>query len=706
MRCPYVLVVFLIPCLLLLTLQLALCNECYVRDIDLSASVPAAVKPGDRINFYAHVSGGCECGGECEVYLSCYNGDRTYTSDNKWNKRGYCTVRDVPGGEFYVSATGECRGPSCGPGDQPGSASRGPVRSSVAYIVSVPSSFSLSANPTTLPKQGSVNVRVTGLSSIDDGKGTLSVVANFGGRSYTLRRTSQGTFEETINYDLRNTPAGQQSIGVTVAKSYSGVSNSESKSVTVTLQGSRPSIDANIPSQVRRGDSVSVTISEPDGDDVKARLRVADRTFDLSKGNNKVSLDVPKGDYTLAVEASDVDGSDSKSYSIKILGSPPSLRINVANELRRGDSFTVVVVEEDGDDVSGSLTFGGRSFRLDKGENDIAVPVDLRAGSYTIHATVMDPDGESKAEASFELINQEPKLSLNVDKSDVLVGETVRILVEASDDAPGLTVRTQVGEVTFDGTGAFEYTPGSAGNVEVRSVATDMDGISVEATLRISVKEISSEDSGGSGSSSRDLGGSGTSNSTSGGSEEPRGSGGSGSSSGGSGSYIDSLEDSGGSTAMTSSMTTVPVIEVVPLKPYVGDEVTVRVITRFKGLLQVIDPQKSVIVDTAMLQARLKVDKPGLWLAKFTYKEGDKVKVVTKSFIVSPLTEAEQNSQEGEKASLSQTETESFERIESFEPNCLVIVGSESGSLSIPPWVYLAVTFLALILIFRRRVVG
>ncbi|MEM0267998.1 MAG: hypothetical protein QXH90_02300 [Candidatus Korarchaeum sp.] len=676
---------FLIGLSLLLAMLPVSCNRCW-GSVHLSASVPGAVKPGQRIDFHGWIEGGCECGGACSVGVSCANGERTYTDSGATSKRGYCIVKDVPGGEFYVCASGSCQGPQCGPGDIPGST--GPLSecSNRAYIVSVPS-FSVSASPTTLPKKGNLNVQVTGLT--DDGKGTITVTAELGGKSYTLS-PSGGTME----YDLRNVPAGPLTLTVTATKSYAGVTDSKGKSISLTLLGSKPSITVNIPEEIRRGDKVTTSVDEPDGDDVTAKLTIAGRTVELGKGSNEITIDLPKGSYALNIEASDVDGTESKSYTIKVLGSPPSISMNVPSELKRGEAFTLVVSEGDGDEVSGTLTLGGRSFELRKGENTIVVPADLKAGDYSVHAVVKDSDGQSEALASFKLLNQEPMVSLSVDRTELNVGDVLGIRVEASDDAPGLMVKTQVGDVVFEGTGTFEYTPKSPGNLGIRSIAVDMDGATSEAELSVNVKP-SSPSGGSSSSSSSSSGGS----SPSGGSSSPSSPGNVSTNRTTTKTNVSTSGTTSKSTGTPSKPTSVSVvIEVEPPEPYVGDEVTVRVITRASGLLQIIEPEGKVSLDTGKLQIRFRVDKPGTWLAKFIYKEGSDVKVVSKGFSVRVVEEVK---------SAEPPEAEPLvggsESIRSFEASCIMVRSQEVSNF---PWVYLVPLLIALLLIARRRVSG
>lgn len=689
---------------LLIPLAVSRINECPGNrcsgSINLQASVPAAVKPGQHIEVSASLNGGCECGATYSgPSISADNG-ACQTSRSGTYASGYCSANNVPGGIFRICASGSIQGPPCYQGDIPGST--GPLSkcSSGAYIVSVPD-FSASANPTALPKQGSVTITANGLSAIDDSYGSLSVIANFNGNSYTLAKTGAGSFSSTINYDMRNKPAGTMQITVTATKTYSGVSDSKSKSISVTLQGSPPSISVDAPNEVKRGDTITVTIEEEDGDSVTATLNIGDKSYSLNKGSNSVTIDLPKGEYTASVQASDVDGEASKSFSIKVRGSPPSVTIDAPNEMKRGDSFTVTVEEEDGDSVTGSVAIGDKTFSIGKGSNSITIPADLRAGSYTILATARDVDGESEAKASFTLVNEEPEVSVSVDKTEAKVGETITVTVEASDDSPGLNVRTIIGDKEFSGTGSFEYTPSKEGTLTIKVVATDMDGVTVTKEVSVEVTPGGGGSSGGGGSGGGSSGGSSSGGGSSGGSG---GSGGSSGSSGGSGSSSNSSSSgtsafsavstnmSASGTKPSASNTSEVKIEVHPPEPYVGDEVTVKVFSPYKGMLVLINPEKREVANTGLTVLKYVVDKEGVWVAKYYYKDG-KPREFSFTVKARPPVETVEKT-----ANITNTMNGSSSELEVLELPCEVAARNEFSI----PWYLLPITMLFAALAIRR----
>jgi hypothetical protein len=563
--------------------------------------------------------------------------------------------------------------------------------------VSVPD-FSASANPTKLPKQGSVTITAGGLSAIDDGKGSLSVVANFNGNSYTLAKTGAGRFSSMINYDMRDKPAGTMQIEVTAIKTYSSVSDSKSKSISVTLLGSPPSISVDAPNEVKRGDTITVTIDEADGDTVTASLKIGDRSYSLSRGSNFVTIDLPKGEYTASVQASDVDGSSSKSFSIKVLGSPPSVTIDAPNQMKRGDTFTVTVTEEDGDSVTGSVAIGDKTFSIGKGQNTVKVPADLRAGSYDILATARDEDGESEAKASFTLVNEEPKVSVSVDKTEAKVGETITVTVEASDDSPGLDVRTIIGDKEFSGTGSFEYTPSKEGTLTIKVVATDMDGVTVTKEVSVEVTPGGGSSGGGGGSSGGGSSGGGSSGSGNSSSSS------SNSSSSGSSSRVSANSTNSGtnssasSTKLSATSTNLSGVrmEVHPEEPYVGDEVTVKVFSSYKGMLVLINPEKREVASTGLTILRYIVDKEGVWVAKYYYKDKDgKPREVSLNFTVKARPPVETITANNTTVN---SKLESPPELEALELPCEVPTRNEFSI----PWYLLPITMLLAALAIRR----
>jgi len=688
---------------LIIPLAIGEVNKCLGNrcsgSISLHANVPAAVKPGQRIDVSASMSGGCECGAIYSGPSISANNGTCQTSRSGTYASGYCSPSDVPGGIFRICATGTISGPPCGPNDIPGSSNPREC-SSKAYIVSIPD-FSASANPTKLPKQGSVTVTASGLSAIDDSYGSLNVIAGFNGNSYTLAKTGAGSFSSTINYDMRNKPAGTMQITVTATKTYSGVSDSKSKSISVTLLGSPPSISVNAPNEVKRGEAITVTIDEADGDTVTATLNIDGKSYSLSRGSNSVTIDLPKGEYTASVQASDVDGSSSKSFSIKVRGSPPSVTIDAPNQMKIGDSFTVTVTEEDGDSVTGSVAIGDKTFSIGKGSNSITIPADLRAGSYTILATARDVDGESEAKASFTLVNEEPEVSVSVDKTEAKVGETITVTVEASDDSPGLNVRTIIGDKEFSGTGSFEYTPSKEGTLTIKVVATDMDGVTVTKEVSVEVTPGGGGSSGGGGSGGGSSGGSSSGGGSSGGSG---GSGGSSGSSGGSSSSSNSSSSgtsanstkgtnmSASGTKPSASNTSEVKIEVHPPEPYVGDEVTVKVFSPYKGMLVLINPEKREVANTGLTILKYVVDKEGVWVAKYYYKDG-KPREVSFTVKARPPVETVEKT-----ANITNTMNGSSSELEVLELPCEVAARNEFSI----PWYLLPITMLFAALAIRR----
>jgi len=404
-----------------------------------------------------------------------------------------------------------------------------------------------------------------------------------------------------------------------------------------------------------------------------------------------------------------VDGSFSKSFSIRVRGSPPSVTIDAPNQMKRGEGFTVTVTEEDGDSVTGTLTIGDKTFSIGKGSNSIRIPADLRAGDYTILAIARDEDGGSEAKASFTLVNEEPKVSVSVDKTEAKVGETITVTVEASDDSPGLNVRTTIGDKEFSGTGSFEYTPSKEGTLTIKVVATDMDGVTVTKEVSVEVTpggsssgggggssggSSSGGSSGGSGGSGGSSSGSGNSSSSSGGSSSSSNNSSSGNSSGVSANSINSgTSMSASGTKLSASSTNGVRLEVHPEEPYVGDEVTVKVFSPYRGMLVLINPEEREVANTGLTTLKYVVDGEGIWIAKYYYNDG-KLREVSLSFTVKARPPVEATAANN----TTNNKLDSSSELEALKLPCEVAARNEFSI----PWYLLAITMLFAALAIRR----
>jgi len=266
------------------------------------------------------------------------------------------------------------------------------------------------------------------------------------------------------------------------------------------------------------------------------------------------------------------------------------------------------------------------------------------------------------------------------------------VTVEASDDSPGLNVRTIIGDKEFSGTGSFEYTPSKEGTLTIKAVATDMDGVTV--TKEVSVEVTPGGGGGSSGGGSSGSSGSGNSSSSSSNSSS------SGSSSGvsanstkGTNTGAPGTKPSASSTKLSATSTNGVRLEVHPPEPYVGDEVTVKVFSPYKGMLVLINPEKREVANTGLTTLKYVVGEEGIWIAKYYYNDG-KLRGVSLSFTVKARPPVEKT------ANITNTMNKlgSSSDLDALELPCEVAARNEFSI----PWYLLPITMLFAALAIRR----
>ena len=118
----------------------------------------------------------------------------------------------------------------------------------------------------------------------------------------------------------------------------------------------------------------------------------------------------------------------------------------------------------------------------------------LKYGEHVITANAYDEAG-NKGTATKTLIAKDvtkPTLVLSVDKTEIKVGESINITVEAADNngivSTVLTVNNKELELTEDNTTVF--TPDTAGTYTVKAVATDPSGNKQTKQVTVTVEEL------------------------------------------------------------------------------------------------------------------------------------------------------------------------------------------------------------------------
>jgi hypothetical protein len=147
-------------------------------------------------------------------------------------------------------------------------------------------------------------------------------------------------------------------------------------------------------------------------------------------------------------------------------------------------------------------------------------------------------------------------------------------------------------------------------------------------------------------------------------------------------------------TKPSASNTSEVKIEVHPPEPYVGDEVTVKVFSPYKGMLVLINPEKREVANTGLTILKYVVDKEGVWVAKYYYKDG-KPREVSFTVKARPPVETVEKT-----ANITNTMNKlgSSSELEVLELPCEVAARNEFSI----PWYLLPITMLFAALAIRR----
>jgi hypothetical protein len=125
----------------------------------------------------------------------------------------------------------------------------------------------------------------------------------------------------------------------------------------------------------------------------------------------------------------------------------------------------------------------------------------------------------------------------------------------------------------------------------------------------------------------------------------------------------------------------------------VGDEVTVKVFSPYRGMLVLINPEKREVANTGLTILKYVVDEEGIWIAKYYYNDG-KLREVSLSFTVKarpPVEATAANNTTNNKLG-------SPSELDALKLPCEVAARNESSI----PWYLLAITMLFAALAIRR----
>ncbi len=354
-----------------------------------------------------------------------------------------------------------------------------------SYIVYIPPSWSPSVSPREIGKRGEITLEADGLDDVDDGVGTLSVTAKVGSSTYRLRRVSRGLYRTEVSVNFVDSPSGTRRITFTVTKSYGGVTATSRKDATMRVLGDPPTVTLTSPSQIHRGDAITVVVSENDGDSLTGVLSAFGREYELKRGENSIEVprDVDAGQHPVRATVEDVDGNNSGSWTLEILNVPPHVDISVDKDLAvPGDVVSAhVTVEDDSTGVSVELVVTGNGiedrFELNEsgGVVEFRVP-DGFSGELTFTANAIDRDGASSSSAESVIVGMPPSISGDIPRV-VHRGEEYTITIQGDEVSGYLEV---MGERTsINGEGVYRIVIPreiEAGDHEISAYATSPFG--------------------------------------------------------------------------------------------------------------------------------------------------------------------------------------------------------------------------------------
>ncbi len=680
---------------LILLLVVALIRPSFVRgetasceiNVNISSSLPTAIRYGNSVTVsYTYSKRTVGPVTRCEVTSTGIKVSGSLTLSSKSVSGNTITAKLRASSYGVGSATAEVRYYYCfydeSTNEEVCTETKSVTKSlGSTYSVGVPG-YTLSVSPSQARRGETFDVTVSGLSEVDDNYGNLLVEAKAFGNTYTLYRKWRGTYSKTIA--IPNVKKGDYQVIVSVTKEYGGIRETRYSNTIVRVLGSPPSVKLSGAS-FRKGSRLEVRVEEFDGDKVSGSITAFNGTINIT-GPDVYGLIVPHvkaGNYTISVTASDEDGTTHKEFTVVILGSPPKVRGNVPQKLHRGDSLTLEVVEDDGDEVSGELKFGPKRVALSGAGNvSISVPRDLLAGDYPLVVSVEDVDGITSTSWNVTVVNIAPEVSLSLSEQEAEPGDEITVTVKAQDDAEGLQVVLMVIETgeKFElgpSGGTVHYTvpqelsgpslaPQSLSSLTFKALATDIDGNTSEDLATLFVDLNTSNTSGTAAGyseanltnqSSQTTESEGQSTTEEGGVTTPEN---------GQALNLTKLIPPSGTdngNASASNLGTIAEITGKQNSSYIlieviGDkivnstvEVTATVVGEDEAYLYIKNPDKEIIAGKRVVgTGRLKVllDKPGYWEAIGVIPEKDVVKVVEFIVLERPNVKAKVKSNKGE----------------------------------------------------------
>jgi len=318
------------------------------------------------------------------------------------------------------------------------------------------------------------------------------------GKKGPYNLTHSTTMKVTYSWDLTGASGGKHTLTATVdpegaVTEGDETDNSASKDVTVNLPPSASASAAQAFAYTNTGILFSGSGSkDTDGNLVKYLWYFGDGI--VGEGMNAThaygdGAPTPGKYYNITLVVTDEDGGvDTTTISVRIYNRLP---IAVAS-----DAFVATVTPLS---VSGASSYDSDGkvslFRwtLHNGTvmwgNPLVVsyPDD---GRYRITLTVWDDDGESDTTTIYiTVLNQAPKANLEVNRTLVTIGESIRFNASASYDVDGvITSLTWIfGDTTTSSGAMVDHSYSQNGSYNVTLVAVDDDGALTHKTVRVIV---------------------------------------------------------------------------------------------------------------------------------------------------------------------------------------------------------------------------
>ncbi len=350
----------------------------------------------------------------------------------------------------------------------------------------------------------------------------ISDIAADEGTLFTFTAQASDPDGDTIIYSLANTPSGMQinsstgtvtwltgysdagSYTITVIASDSSLSDSQQVAVTINNKNRSPeiSVSGNTGPLFTAGLELTVSITDPDGDDVTVSVDDLPTGAKYNKASGIISWTTEFediGQYTIIVSASDGETDVNKSVTITIADDPayvdndPPVIVPVDSiSVNEGETiaFALQVSDPDGDSLTVNVSnlpngavFVNNTFTWLTGADDI--------GNYSLLFTVSDGIDTASMTVYMEIkdVNYSPSAKVT-GSTKAIAGEPISLVIEASDpDGDVLTYSLKAAPKTMAISGAninWNTSEDDDGTYKFTVIVSDgQDNVSVPVTITL-----------------------------------------------------------------------------------------------------------------------------------------------------------------------------------------------------------------------------